>query len=75
MQFAAGHAPVRQEVSRMEHGRLLTKSSTPVARTLLDEASLRHRIGGPHVMAEQLHKVADMTESGQLQRWHQRRVP
>ncbi|WP_329229002.1 helix-turn-helix transcriptional regulator [Streptomyces sp. NBC_01460] len=53
-------------VSRMERGRLLTESSTPVAWTLLDEAALRRSIGGPKVMAEQLHKVADMAGSGRL---------
>ncbi|MFH8471695.1 helix-turn-helix domain-containing protein [Streptomyces sp. NPDC018000] len=53
-------------VSRMERGRLLSKSATPVAWTLLDEGALRRRIGGPHVMAEQLNKVADMAESGRL---------
>ncbi|MFD4943823.1 Scr1 family TA system antitoxin-like transcriptional regulator [Streptomyces sp. NPDC058239] len=53
-------------VNRLERGRLLSESSTPVAWTLLDEAALRRCIGGPRVMAEQLHKVADMAESGRL---------
>lgn len=53
-------------VKRMERGRLLTESSTPVAWTLLDEAALRRTTGGPGVMAEQLHKVADMAEAGRL---------
>ncbi|MFJ1611842.1 Scr1 family TA system antitoxin-like transcriptional regulator [Streptomyces sp. NPDC088251] len=53
-------------VNRLERGRLLTKSSTPVAWTLLDEAALRRRAGGPRVMAEQLHKVADMAGAGRL---------
>ncbi|MFE9848318.1 Scr1 family TA system antitoxin-like transcriptional regulator [Streptomyces sp. NPDC005576] len=53
-------------VKRMERGQLLTKSSTPVAWTLLDEAALRRTTGGPGVMAEQLHKVADMAEAGRL---------
>ncbi|MFD7716584.1 Scr1 family TA system antitoxin-like transcriptional regulator [Streptomyces sp. NPDC059814] len=53
-------------VNRMERGRALRESTTPIAWALLDEASLRRRIGGPQVMAEQLRKVADMTESGRL---------
>ncbi|MFD6423154.1 Scr1 family TA system antitoxin-like transcriptional regulator [Streptomyces sp. NPDC060198] len=53
-------------VKRMERGQLLTKSSTPVAWTLLDEAALRRTTGGPGVMAEQLQKVADMAEAGRL---------
>ncbi|MCX5397131.1 helix-turn-helix transcriptional regulator [Streptomyces sp. NBC_00102] len=53
-------------VKRMERGQLLTNSSSPVAWTLLDEAALRRTTGGPGVMAEQLHKVADMAEAGRL---------
>lgn len=53
-------------VNRMERGRALRESTTPIAWVLLDEASLRRRIGGPQVMAEQLRKVADMAESGRL---------
>ncbi|MEU2670871.1 helix-turn-helix transcriptional regulator [Streptomyces sp. NPDC007164] len=53
-------------VNRTERGRLLTRSAAPVTWTLLDEAALRRRIGGPHVMAEQLRKVVDMAESGRL---------
>ncbi|WP_329306936.1 helix-turn-helix transcriptional regulator [Streptomyces sp. NBC_01260] len=53
-------------VNRMERGRLLTESATPVTWTLLDEAALRRCIGGPQAMAEQLRKVADMAESGRL---------
>ncbi|MFF2962312.1 Scr1 family TA system antitoxin-like transcriptional regulator [Streptomyces sp. NPDC057963] len=52
--------------NRMERGKLLQMSSGPVAWTLLDEAVLRRRIGGPHVMAEQLRKIADMAENGRL---------
>ncbi|MBO0917928.1 helix-turn-helix domain-containing protein [Streptomyces laculatispora] len=53
-------------VSRAKRAQLLSKSSTPVAWTLLDEAALRRCVGGPHAMAEQLHKVADMAEAGRL---------
>ncbi|MFH8754569.1 helix-turn-helix domain-containing protein [Streptomyces atroolivaceus] len=53
-------------VNRLQRGQLLTSSSTPIAWTLLDEAALRRRIGGRQTMADQLHKVADMAESGRL---------
>jgi len=53
-------------VSRAKRGRMLDKPSAPVAWTLLDEAALRRRVGGPQVMAEQLHKVADLADSGRL---------
>lgn len=53
-------------VNRTERGRILSESTTPIAWALLDEASLRRRIGGPRVMAEQLRKVASMAESGRL---------
>ncbi|MFJ1894817.1 MULTISPECIES: Scr1 family TA system antitoxin-like transcriptional regulator [unclassified Streptomyces] len=52
--------------NRLERGRLLTESATPVTWTLLDEAALRRCVGGPQTMAEQLHKVADMAESGRV---------
>lgn len=53
-------------VNRMERGQVLSGPNAPVAWALLDEASLRRRIGGPQVMAEQLRKVADMAEAGRL---------
>ncbi|MFC9649400.1 MULTISPECIES: helix-turn-helix domain-containing protein [unclassified Streptomyces] len=53
-------------VIRMGRAQLLEDPSSPVAWTLLDEAALRRKIGGPHVMAEQLAKVAAMTEAGRL---------
>ncbi|MEU8626731.1 helix-turn-helix transcriptional regulator [Streptomyces sp. NPDC048669] len=56
----------RAVTNRMERGRLLHAPGGPVAWTLLDEAVLRRRVGGPHVMAEQLRKIADMAESGRL---------
>ncbi|WP_371773093.1 Scr1 family TA system antitoxin-like transcriptional regulator [Streptomyces sp. NBC_01438] len=56
----------REVRSRMERGRLLQEPTGPVAWTLLDEAVLRRRIGGPQVMAEQLRKIADMAASGRL---------
>ncbi|MFF3734302.1 Scr1 family TA system antitoxin-like transcriptional regulator [Streptomyces sp. NPDC002476] len=70
--FQAYHPNYRPEkldefiVNRLERSRLLSGSSTPVAWTLLDEAALRRRVGGPHVMAEQLRKIADMAEAGRL---------
>ncbi|MGY3682661.1 helix-turn-helix domain-containing protein [Streptomyces sp. TE33382] len=53
-------------VSRAQRGLLLDRPSAPVAWILLDEGALRRRVGGPQVMAKQLHKVADMADSGRL---------
>ncbi|MFJ4617984.1 Scr1 family TA system antitoxin-like transcriptional regulator [Streptomyces sp. NPDC088812] len=53
-------------VIRTERARILDGPLKPVIWTLLDEAVLRRRIGGPQVMAEQLHKIADMAEAGRL---------
>ncbi|MGW2591128.1 helix-turn-helix domain-containing protein [Streptomyces sp. NPDC001515] len=53
-------------VSRGRRGLILDRPHVPTAWVLLDEAALRRRIGGPAVMAEQLHKIADMTEAGRL---------
>lgn len=53
-------------VNRMERGQVLSGPNAPIAWALLDEASLRRRIGGSQVMAEQLRKVATMAESGLL---------
>ncbi|WLQ33872.1 helix-turn-helix transcriptional regulator [Streptomyces castrisilvae] len=53
-------------VNRVERGRMLRESTATVAWALLDEASLRRRVGGPRVMAEQLRSVADLADSGRL---------
>ncbi|MER6715831.1 helix-turn-helix transcriptional regulator [Streptomyces sp. NPDC006386] len=53
-------------VIRTRRGRLLDDPSRPVVWTLLDEAVLRRRVGGPRVMAEQLQKIGDLAESGRL---------
>lgn len=53
-------------VIRTKRRRILDGPTHPVVWTLLDEAVLRRRVGGPEVMAEQLHRVADMTEAGRL---------
>ncbi|MFG3406700.1 helix-turn-helix domain-containing protein [Streptomyces sp. NPDC048142] len=53
-------------VSRAKRALVLERPSSPVAWTLLDEAALRRCVGGPQVMAEQLHKVADMANAGRL---------
>ncbi|MEV3971182.1 helix-turn-helix transcriptional regulator [Streptomyces sp. NPDC050698] len=53
-------------VIRTQRRRILDGPAQPVVWTLLDEAVLRRRVGGPRVMAEQLHKVADLAESGRL---------
>ncbi|WP_406348545.1 helix-turn-helix transcriptional regulator [Streptomyces sp. NBC_00144] len=51
---------------RQARAALLEKPSGPVLWCLLDEAALRRRVGGPKVMADQLHKIADMAEAGRL---------
>ncbi|MEU4178567.1 helix-turn-helix transcriptional regulator [Streptomyces sp. NPDC026589] len=53
-------------VRRAKRSSILDKPSAPVTWALLDEAALRRCVGGPQVMAEQLHKVADMAESGRV---------
>ncbi|MFJ9615794.1 helix-turn-helix domain-containing protein [Streptomyces noursei] len=53
-------------VIRTKRRRILDGPMRPVAWTLLDEAVLRRPAGGPQVMAEQLHRIADMTEAGRL---------
>lgn len=53
-------------VIRTKRGRLLDGSLRPIIWTLLDESVLRRRVGGPDVMAEQLHKVANLAEAGRL---------
>ncbi|WP_328377364.1 helix-turn-helix transcriptional regulator [Streptomyces sp. NBC_00440] len=53
-------------VIRRARAALLEKPSRPVFWCLLDESALRRRVGGPKVMADQLHKIADMAEAGRL---------
>ncbi|MEV5674988.1 helix-turn-helix transcriptional regulator [Streptomyces sp. NPDC052179] len=53
-------------VIRTQRARVLDGPLKPVLWTMLDEAVLRRRVGGPQVMAEQLNKVADMAENGRL---------
>ncbi|KUL50238.1 DNA-binding protein [Streptomyces sp. NRRL F-4489] len=53
-------------VTRTQRGRILDGPAKPVVWTLLDESVLRRRVGGPQVMAAQLHKIAAMAEVGRL---------
>ncbi|MEV7389891.1 helix-turn-helix transcriptional regulator [Streptomyces sp. NPDC091215] len=53
-------------VIRTKRRRILDGPSQPVLWTLLDEAVLRRRVGGPQAMADQLQKIADMAEAGRL---------
>ncbi|WDO08267.1 helix-turn-helix transcriptional regulator [Streptomyces murinus] len=53
-------------VNRTKRRRMFEGPRQPVVWTLLDESALRHRIGGPEVMAGQLHKIAGMAEAGRL---------
>ncbi|MFJ3712364.1 helix-turn-helix transcriptional regulator [Streptomyces sp. NBC_01387] len=60
-------APVDEHVvSRMQRAPIITESTDTVFWVLLDEAALRRKIGGPQVMAEQLHKVADLAEAQRI---------
>ncbi|KUO02517.1 helix-turn-helix domain-containing protein [Streptomyces caeruleatus] len=53
-------------VIRTERARILDGPLKPAVWTLLDESVLRRCVGGPQVMAEQLHKIADKAEAGRL---------
>lgn len=53
-------------VIRTKRRRILERPTQPVVWTLLDEAVLRRRVGGPQVMAEQLCRIADLAEAGRL---------
>jgi transcriptional regulator with XRE-family HTH domain len=53
-------------VIRTKRRRILDGPTQPVVWTLLDEAVLRRRVGGPQAMAEQLLRIADMAETGRL---------
>ncbi|MFJ9035097.1 helix-turn-helix domain-containing protein [Streptomyces sp. NPDC102406] len=46
--------------ARMERTRLLTDPTKPLLWTVLDEAALRRKIGGPSVMAEALSHITDL---------------
>ncbi|GGM91924.1 helix-turn-helix domain-containing protein [Streptomyces fuscichromogenes] len=52
--------------NRTKRRRILDDPKQPVIWTLLDESVLRRRVGGSQVMAEQLHKIADMAGAGRL---------
>ncbi|MFD5479029.1 helix-turn-helix domain-containing protein [Streptomyces hawaiiensis] len=56
----------RQVVIRTERARILDGPSAPVIWTLLDEAVLRRAVGGPQVMAEQLHMIADLAAARRI---------
>ncbi|MFD7130488.1 Scr1 family TA system antitoxin-like transcriptional regulator [Streptomyces sp. NPDC059894] len=53
-------------VIRTKRARILDGPLNPVVWTLLDESVLRRCVGGPEVMAEQLHKIADTAEAGRV---------
>ncbi|MFJ4961290.1 Scr1 family TA system antitoxin-like transcriptional regulator [Streptomyces sp. NPDC088729] len=53
-------------VIRTERARILDGPLCPVLWTMVDEAVLRRRVGGPQVMAQQLNKIADLAEAGRL---------
>jgi hypothetical protein len=47
---------------RLERQSLLTKPRAPHLSVVLNEAVLRRPVGGPAVMAAQLHRVLEMTQ-------------
>ncbi|MEV0182558.1 helix-turn-helix transcriptional regulator [Streptomyces sp. NPDC050625] len=51
---------------RMERARLLDHPTKPVLWTVLDEAALHRKIGGPAVMAEALRHVAGMAHRNRI---------
>ncbi|PAZ15333.1 transcriptional regulator [Streptomyces sp. SA15] len=53
-------------VIRTKRARILDGPLKPVIWTLLDESVLRRCVGGPQIMTEQLHKIADLAETGRL---------
>ncbi|MFF3334757.1 Scr1 family TA system antitoxin-like transcriptional regulator [Streptomyces sp. NPDC002888] len=53
-------------VIRTKRRRILDGPAQPVVWTLLDEAVLRRRVGGPQVMAKQLRRIAELAEAGRL---------
>ncbi|MEU3028182.1 helix-turn-helix transcriptional regulator [Streptomyces incarnatus] len=53
-------------VIRMKRRRILEGPKAPAVWTLLDESVLHRRVGSAQVIAEQLHKIADMAEAGRL---------
>ncbi|QKW07104.1 helix-turn-helix transcriptional regulator [Streptomyces sp. NA04227] len=53
-------------VNRMERAQILEDPLNPVLWTVLDEAVIRRSVGGPQVMSGQLHKIADMADSGRM---------
>ncbi|MEV5344955.1 helix-turn-helix domain-containing protein [Streptomyces achromogenes] len=56
----------KEVVTRTDRAKILEGPSAPVIWALLDEAVLRRAVGGPHVMAEQLCKIADMAEARRI---------
>lgn len=67
--YRPNHTPEELDkavVIRTERAKILSGPLNPVVWALLDEAVIRRKIGGPLVMAEQLHKTANLAEEGRL---------
>ncbi|WP_175411861.1 helix-turn-helix transcriptional regulator [Streptomyces sp. TRM64462] len=74
--LSSGYPPKSDEerdrllATRLERARILDNFDLPRVWYLLDEAVLRRPIGGPAVMAEQLHHVLDLAERRRRIRVH-----
>lgn len=70
--LSSGHLPKSDEEcdklvsTRLARGRILEDFEKPVMWALFDEAVLRRPIGGPAVMAEQLHHIVKLGESRRI---------
>ncbi|MFF7179401.1 Scr1 family TA system antitoxin-like transcriptional regulator [Streptomyces sp. NPDC008121] len=70
--LSSGHPPKSEQsrdkllVTRLARARILDDFDSPVVWMLLDEAVLRHRIGGPAVMCEQLRHIVSLGESRRI---------
>ncbi|MFB7633794.1 Scr1 family TA system antitoxin-like transcriptional regulator [Streptomyces sp. NPDC056149] len=67
--YRPNHTPEELDdevVIRTRRARVLDGPLKPVIWTLLDESVLRRHVGGPQVMAEQLHKIGGLAEAGRL---------
>ncbi|MEU5161577.1 helix-turn-helix transcriptional regulator [Streptomyces sp. NPDC020875] len=56
----------KRVATRIERSKILADPVDPIIWVLLDESVLRRPIGGPKVMARQLHHIADLVEKERI---------